>query len=44
MDDKNFDLSPADLPYSIDAEQSIIGAIISNSAIMPSVIEKIKPE
>ena len=32
------------LPHSIEAEQSIIGAIIKNPAVIPDVVELIKPD
>lgn len=44
MDTKSFNLSALELPYSLEAEQSVIGAILSDSSVMPTVIEKIKPE
>lgn len=37
-------LSASDLPHSIEAEQSVIGAVLSDPSVMPVVIEKVKPE
>lgn len=37
-------LSTAELPHSIDAEQSVLGAILSDPSVMPVVIEKVRPE
>ncbi len=44
MEAKSFNLSTLELPYSLEAEQSVIGAILADSSVMPTVIEKIKPE
>ncbi|MBO5164628.1 MAG: replicative DNA helicase [Ruminococcus sp.] len=37
-------LSAAELPHSIEAEQSVLGAVLSDPSVMPVVIEKVKPE
>ncbi|MBR5683698.1 MAG: replicative DNA helicase [Ruminococcus sp.] len=37
-------LSARELPHSIEAEQSVLGAIISQPSVLPDVIELIKPE
>lgn len=44
MENKSFNLSTLELPYSLEAEQSVIGAVLSDSSVMPSVIEKIRPD
>lgn len=44
MDDYNFNGSARELPHSIEAEQSVLGAVIADSSILPIVVEKIKPE
>ncbi|MCM1132620.1 MAG: replicative DNA helicase [Ruminococcus flavefaciens] len=44
MEVNSFNLSATELPYSLEAEQSVIGAVIADPAVMPSVIEKIKPD
>lgn len=42
--DNSINFSASELPHSLEAEQSIIGAILANPAIMPIVIEKIKSD
>ncbi len=44
MDDNNFIASARELPHSIEAEQSVIGAVLADPSALPVVIEKIKPE
>ncbi len=44
MDENNFIVSARELPHSIEAEQSVLGAVIADPSILPVVIEKIKPE
>lgn len=44
MDDNNFQISSRELPHSIEAEQSVIGAVLADSSVLPIVVEKIKPE
>lgn len=44
MESKSFNLSALELPYNLEAEQSVIGAILADSSVMPTVIEKIRPE
>ncbi|WP_298527196.1 replicative DNA helicase [uncultured Ruminococcus sp.] len=44
MDDNNFIASARELPHSIEAEQSVIGAVLADTSALPVVIEKIKPE
>ncbi|MBO5383549.1 MAG: replicative DNA helicase [Ruminococcus sp.] len=44
MDENNFILSSRELPHSIEAEQSVIGAVISDPSVLPTVVELIKPE
>ncbi len=44
MDENNFVVSARELPHSIEAEQSVLGAVIADSSILPTVIELIKPE
>ena len=33
-----------ELPHSIEAEQSVLGAVLSDPSVLPEVIESIKPE
>lgn len=44
MDDNIFPLSLRELPHSIEAEQSVIGAVLADPSVLPVVVEKIKPE
>lgn len=44
MDENNFLVSARELPHSIEAEQSVIGAVLADSSVLPVVVEKIKPE
>lgn len=44
MEDINFIASARELPHSIEAEQSVIGAILSDPSALSIVIEKIKPD
>ena len=44
MDEHELLLSARELPHSIEAEQSVLGAIISQPYVLPDVIEIIKPE
>ncbi len=44
MDENNFIISARELPHSIEAEQSVIGAVISDPSILPIVIEQVKAE
>ncbi|MBQ9898665.1 MAG: replicative DNA helicase, partial [Ruminococcus sp.] len=44
MDEKDLVVSARELPHSIEAEQSVIGAVIADPGVLPTVIEKIKPE
>ncbi len=44
MDENNFLISSRELPHSIEAEQSVIGAVLADSSVLPVVVEKIKPE
>ena len=37
-------LSAQELPYSLETEQSVIGAILSDPTVMPTVMDKIKPD
>ena len=34
----------AELPYSLEAEQTILGAVLKESSVLPVVLEHIKPE
>ena len=34
----------AELPYSLEAEQTILGAILIDSAVLPVVLETIRPD
>ncbi|MCR4795357.1 MULTISPECIES: replicative DNA helicase [Ruminococcus] len=44
MDENEILLSSRELPHSIEAEQSVLGAIISQPSVLSDVIELIKPE
>ena len=44
MDENNFAVSARELPHSIEAEQSVIGAVIADPSILPEVVNLIKPE
>lgn len=44
MEDNNLIISSRELPHSIEAEQSVIGAVLADPAVLPLVVEKIKPE
>ncbi len=44
MDEKDLVVSARELPHSIEAEQSVIGAVIADPGVLSTVIEKIKPE
>ena len=42
--DNSINFSASELPHNLEAEQSIIGAILADPAVMPIVIEKIKSD
>lgn len=44
MEDNNFQISSREMPHSIEAEQSVIGAVLADSSVLPVVVEKVKPE
>lgn len=44
MDENNLVVSARELPHSIEAEQSVIGAVIADPAVLPTVVELIQPE
>ncbi|HNZ98179.1 replicative DNA helicase [Ruminococcus sp.] len=44
MDENDILLSARELPHSIEAEQSVLGAIISDPSVLSDVLELIKPE
>jgi len=44
MDENDILLSARELPHSIEAEQSVVGAIIADPQVLSDVIELIKPE
>jgi len=44
MDENEILLSARELPHSIEAEQSVLGAIISDPSVLSDVLELIKPE
>lgn len=44
MDENELLLAARELPHSIEAEQSVLGAIISQPSVLSDVIELIKPE
>lgn len=42
--DNNLLVSANEMPHSIEAEQSVIGAVISDPSVLSTVIELVKPE
>jgi len=44
MENNNFQFSSRELPHSIEAEQSVIGAVLADPSVLPLVVEKIKAE
>jgi len=44
MDENDIMLSARELPHSIEAEQSVLGAIIADPSVLSDVLELIKPE
>lgn len=42
--DVGFAFSSREMPHSIEAEQSVLGAILSDPSVLPVVVEKIKAE
>lgn len=44
MDDNNYIVSARELPHSIEAEQSVLGAVISDPSVLSEVVELIRPE
>ena len=38
------DFSDKEMPYSLEAEQTILGAILIDQSVISKVLEKIKPE
>ncbi len=44
MEENNFQFSSRELPHSIEAEQSVIGAVLADPSVLPIVVEKIKPD
>lgn len=44
MDENDLLFSARELPHSIEAEQSVLGAVISDPAVLPDVIQLIRPE
>ena len=44
MNDNNFLFTQASMPHSIEAEQSVIGAVIASPSVLPTVVELVKPE
>ena len=44
MDENNFIVSARELPHSIEAEQSVLGAIIADSSVLSTALELLKPE
>lgn len=43
MDNANLSSSP-ELPHSIEAEQSVIGAVLADPSVLPEVIELVRPD
>jgi replicative DNA helicase len=44
MENNDFQITDRELPRSIEAEQSILGAVLADPSVLPLVVEKIKPE
>ncbi|MBQ8296873.1 MAG: replicative DNA helicase [Ruminococcus sp.] len=44
QDNNNYQISSRELPHSIEAEQSVLGAVLADPSVLPVVVEKIKPE
>ena len=44
MENTNLPFSISEFPHSIEAEQSVIGAALSDQSVMPLIIEKVKPD
>ncbi|MCQ2458782.1 MAG: replicative DNA helicase [Ruminococcus sp.] len=44
MDENNLSVSARELPHSIEAEQSVLGAIIADSSVLSTALELLKPE
>ncbi|MCI1268938.1 MAG: replicative DNA helicase [Ruminococcus sp.] len=44
MEENNFQISDRELPHSIEAEQSILGAILADPSSLSVVVELIKPD
>lgn len=44
MDENLYQISSRELPHSIEAEQSVIGAVLADPSVLPVVVEQIKPE
>ncbi|MGN0580882.1 MAG: replicative DNA helicase [Ruminococcus sp.] len=42
--DNSFAMLSRELPHNIGAEQSVLGAVLSDPSVLPAVIEKIKPD
>lgn len=38
------DFSDKELPYSLEAEQTVLGAILIDQSVISVVLEKVKPE
>ena len=38
------DLTGRDLPYSLEAEQTVLGVLLLNPDALPTVIARLKPE
>ena len=44
MDENNIIFSARELPHSIEAEQSVIGAVLADPSVLSEVVEMVKPE
>lgn len=44
MENTGLPFSISEFPHSIEAEQSVIGAALSDQSVMPLIIEKVKPD
>ena len=44
MDENDILVSARELPHSIEAEQSVLGAVLADPTVLPEVIQLVKPE
>ncbi|MDE5765134.1 MAG: replicative DNA helicase [Ruminococcus sp.] len=44
MDKTGYSFTPYEMPHNIEAEQSVLGSVLADPSVIPTVIEKIKPD